>query len=378
MRTLIVEADGASRGNPGAASYGAAVRDADTGELLAEVAEVLGTATNNVAEYRGLLAGLGAAAAIDPAAAVRVRMDSRLVVEQMSGRWQVKHPDLQPLAARARELFPAAQVGYTWVPRSQNKHADRLANEALDAAAKGQVWQSQTPQAAARAAPAAAAAAPAPARVAWSPDLGRPTRLLLLRHGVTPLTLEKRFAGVGDPPLTELGEEQARRAAARLSGDERFGPIDAILASPLRRTLATAAAVARAVGLEVSPDPGFRELDFGSFEGLTFAEAQERHPAELAAFLGSPDVAPPGGEALAAVAARVGRARDALLAARPRQTVLVVTHVTPIKVLVCQALGAPLSAVNRMELGAASLSVVDYYEDGLANVRCVNDVAHLA
>ena len=221
------------------------------------------------------------------------------------------------------------------------------------------------------------APAAAPAGAAWSPHLGRPTRLLLLRHGVTPLTLEKRFAGIGDPPLTALGEEQARRAAERLRADERFGPIDVVLASPLQRTRSTAEAVAKAVGVEVLPEPGFRELDFGRLEGLSFAEANERYPAELAAFLGSPDVAPPGGETLTALAARAGRARDETIAKYPRRTVLVVTHVTPIKALVCQALGAPLSAVNRMELGAASLSVIDFYDDGLANVRCVNDVAHL-
>jgi ribonuclease H / adenosylcobalamin/alpha-ribazole phosphatase len=217
----------------------------------------------------------------------------------------------------------------------------------------------------------------APAKAAWSPHRGRPTRLLLLRHGVTPLTLEKRFAGIGDPPLTPLGEDQARRAAERLRGDERFGPIDVVLASPLQRTRATAEAVAKQVGVEVLAEPGFRELDFGRLEGLSFAEANEQYPAELAAFLGSPDVAPPGGETLTALAGRVGEARDRVLARYPHQTVLVVTHVTPIKALVCQALGAPLAAVNRMELGPASLSVIDFYDDGLASVRCVNDMAHL-
>jgi probable phosphoglycerate mutase len=385
MRTLIVEADGASRGNPGEASYGAVVRDAQTGELLAELAEYLGKATNNVAEYRGLIAGLEAAAALDAEARVDVRMDSKLVVEQMSGRWQVKHPDMKPLAARAREILPPEAVTYQWIPRAQNKHADRLANEALDAEAKGQAWQSKTPlkaadETSALEAPSAAASvssAPAPAKAAWSPHRGRPTRLLLLRHGVTPLTLEKRFAGVGDPALTPEGEEQARRAAERLRADARFGPIDVILASPLRRTLATAGAVAEAVGLQVRPEPGFRELDFGRFEGLSFTEANDQYPAELAAFLGDPGVAPPDGETLTALARRVGRARDQVLADYPRQTVLVATHVTPIKVMVCQALGAPLAAVNRMELGPASLSVIDFYDDGLANVRCVNDVAHL-
>jgi probable phosphoglycerate mutase len=224
---------------------------------------------------------------------------------------------------------------------------------------------------------AGAESAEAPAKAAWAPHRGRPTRLLLLRHGVTPLTLEKRFAGIGDPPLTPLGEEQAARAAERLRDDARFGPIEAVLASPLRRTRSTAEAVAKQVGVEVRSEPGFRELDFGRLEGLSFAEAAERYPAELAAFLGSPDVAPPGGETLTALAGRVGEARDRVLARHPHQTVLVVTHVTPIKALVCQALGAPLSAVNRMELGAASLSVIDFYDDGPANVRCVNDVAHL-
>ena len=86
-RRLTVEADGGSRGNPGVAGYGALVRDTDTAALLAERAEPLGKASNNVAEYRGLIAGLEAAYAIDPSAQVHVRMDSKLVVEQMSGRW---------------------------------------------------------------------------------------------------------------------------------------------------------------------------------------------------------------------------------------------------------------------------------------------------
>ena len=136
-RRLVVEADGGSRGNPGPAGYGAVVRDATTGEVLAEMSESIGRATNNVAEYSGLIAGLRAAAAIARGADVEVRMDSKLVVEQMSGRWQIKHPDMRPLAATARETARAlGRVSYTWVPRSRNAHADRLANQAMDAAAK--------------------------------------------------------------------------------------------------------------------------------------------------------------------------------------------------------------------------------------------------
>jgi ribonuclease H / adenosylcobalamin/alpha-ribazole phosphatase len=134
-RRLVIEADGGSRGNPGAAGYGAVVRDAVTGEVLAEVSEAIGRATNNVAEYSGLVAGLRAAGKLAPGAAAEVRMDSKLVVEQMSGRWQIKHPDLRPLAAQARQAARAlGRVSYTWVPRERNTHADRLANQAMDAA----------------------------------------------------------------------------------------------------------------------------------------------------------------------------------------------------------------------------------------------------
>src|SRR5438105_11582000 len=134
-RRLLIEADGGAGGNPGAAGYGAVVRDAVTGEVLAELSEAIGRATNNVAEYSGLLAGLRAAGRLAPGAAAEVRMDSKLVVEQMSGRWQIKHPGLRGLAAEARQAARAlGRVTYTWVPRERNKHADRLANEAMDAA----------------------------------------------------------------------------------------------------------------------------------------------------------------------------------------------------------------------------------------------------
>ena len=143
-RRLVVEADGGSRGNPGPAGYGALVKDGDTGEVLAEIGEAIGTATNNVAEYRGLLAGLTAAVAIDPDCSIEVRMDSKLVVEQMSGRWQVKHEDMRALVKQARALVPSSQVLYTWVPRARNAHADRLANEAMDDAAAGRPWRGST------------------------------------------------------------------------------------------------------------------------------------------------------------------------------------------------------------------------------------------
>lgn len=135
-RSVIVEADGGARGNPGPAGYGALVKDADTGDVLAERKDALGITTNNVAEYQGLIAGLTAARDVG-ATTVIVRMDSKLVVEQMSGRWQIKHPGLGALANAARGLAAEFDtIGYEWIPREHNSHADRLANEAMDAASR--------------------------------------------------------------------------------------------------------------------------------------------------------------------------------------------------------------------------------------------------
>lgn len=133
VRKLIIQADGGSRGNPGPAAYGAVVSDAETGEVLAEEGLTIGIATNNVAEYSGLIAGLEMVQAIAPDAEVEVRMDSKLVIEQMAGRWKIKHPDMKPLARRAQQLR-GGPVHWTWVPRLENKAADALVNAALDGA----------------------------------------------------------------------------------------------------------------------------------------------------------------------------------------------------------------------------------------------------
>ncbi|MFE9969505.1 bifunctional RNase H/acid phosphatase [Streptomyces hirsutus] len=436
MREFIVEADGGSRGNPGPAGYGAVVSDAATGETLAEAAEYLGATTNNVAEYSGLLAGLRAAHELDPQATVHVRMDSKLVVEQMSGRWKIKHPAMKPLAAEAARVFPPDRVMYEWIPRERNKHADRLANEAMDAGQRGEPWSASASRAAldtpaarpvtpepsgpsgpsepsaggadatvsraeagstpagkaaddVRAAQAVAtpgtetAAARGPAAATtpssgWAPaDMGPPATFVLLRHGETPLTPQKRFSGSGgsDPSLSDAGREQAERAAAALA---RRGTVQAVVASPLARTRETAGIVAARLGLEVSVEEGLRETDFGAWEGLTFAEVRERHPDDLNAWLSSPDAEPTGGgESFADTATRVAATRDKLTAAYAGRTVLLVTHVTPIKTLIRLALGAPPEALFRMELSAASLSAVAYYADGNASVRLFNETSHL-
>ncbi|CAM5317016.1 Bifunctional RNase H/acid phosphatase OS=Streptomyces tendae OX=1932 GN=GUR47_10965 PE=4 SV=1 [Streptomyces tendae] len=388
---------------------------------------------------------------------------------------------MKPLAAEAARVFPPGRVTYEWIPRADNKHADRLANEAMDAGARGEQWspststaelatggatgrtagargsgdrpaaasagaaegtdaesttgvESAVPGAETRgvaapraggvrgigaestvapagtggggggdAAPAgggaavgerlaqaartgaADASADADVRAAkavaspgWGPpDMGAPATFVLLRHGETPLTPQKRFSGSGgsDPSLSPVGREQAEKVAESLA---RRGTIEAIVASPLARTRETAGIVAARLGLEVTVEEGLRETDFGAWEGLTFGEVRERHPADLDAWLASPDAEPTGGgESFAATGARIAATRDKLVAAYAGRTVLLVSHVTPIKTFLRLALGAPPESLFRMELSAASLSAVAYYADGGASVRLFNETSHL-
>ncbi len=380
-RRVQVEADGGSRGNPGPAGYGAVVLDALDGSVLAERAAGLGRVTNNVAGYRGLIAGLTAALELGDVGEVEVRMDSKLVVEQMSGRWQVKHPDMKPLAKQAAALVARLpRVRFTWIPREQNSHADRLANEAMDAAGRGEVWRAGGDTGPADAADtwlAAAAAAPtpqAPNRLSgWQDSPAPPTTTLLLRHGQTVLSVDKRFSGVGDQALTEVGRGQAAASAARLSGSAAT----AVVSSPVVRARETALLVADALGVEVVIEPGLRETDFGDWEGSTFAEVRARWPRELDAWLASTAVAPPYGESFDDTATRVRQARDRVLRDFGGQTVVLVSHVTPIKTLLRFALDAPPSALYRMHLDLCCLSEVQWFADGPAVVRSLNDTWHL-
>ncbi|MDA3649004.1 bifunctional RNase H/acid phosphatase [Saccharopolyspora indica] len=358
---VLVEADGGSRGNPGPAGCGAVVRDAGTGAVLAERSIGLGVTTNNVAEYQGLIAGLRAAAELG-AVEVAVRMDSKLVVEQMAGRWKVKHANLQPLAAEARGLVDGFdRVSFEWIPRAANAHADRLANEAMDEQAGGN-------EQSARIRPSG-----------WLGANGTPTKMLLLRHGQTPLSVERRYSGRGDVALTELGERQVRAAGERLAAmDGVITPdgVAPVIASPLTRTRQTAQAVVDATGGELHFHDGLLETDFGDWEGLSFQEAADQFPNLHGEWLGDPSVVPPGGESLDAVYRRVTAARDDLVARYAGRTIIVVSHVTPIKALLRLGLGVGPEMFYSLHLDLASLSIVEFYPDGNSSVRLVNDISH--
>jgi ribonuclease H / adenosylcobalamin/alpha-ribazole phosphatase len=370
---VIIEADGGARGNPGPAAYGALIRDADTGEVLAERAEHIGATTNNVAEYRGLIAGLELVREHAPDAAVQVRMDSKLVVEQMAGRWKIKNAGLRPLALQARALAPV-DVTWTWVPRADNTAADALVNRCLDdgpgsrinATGAGIETEPEAPPA-------------VQPLVGWRPpDAGTPTALILLRHGVTDHTVGKMFSGSGgaDPQLNAEGRAQAMRAADWLrrwrsvAADVQLNDaIAAVHSSPLRRCRETAEIVGKRLGLNIGVDHDLVETDFGEWDGRTYPEVQERWPDELAAWIGSTAVAPPGGEPIDRVAERAGGALRRLIDKYPGQTVVVVSHVTPMKMILRETLQAPMEVIHHLHIAPASLSIVAWWPDGVSAVK---------
>jgi len=380
---VVVEADGGSRGNPGPAAYGAVLKDALTGTPIAEDGTRIGVATNNVAEYSGLIAGLRLAEEFAPGADVEVRMDSQLVVEQLSGRWKVRHPDLKPLAAEANRLAPFGTT-YTWVPRDQNAYADRLANEALDGLRHGVtvLVGEAAPDAAEEAEETPSAPGEEPKASGYRGVLvpSDRTTLILIRHGVTAHTTEKKFSGglkSSNPGLSDEGRDQVRATAEWLRpiADD----IDLLVASPVRRTHESAEIVAEVLGgRDIVPEPGFAEMEFGIWEGLTFAEVAERHQEDLDAWLGNLDHAPGGGESLRAVEERVLTGLERVLSEQSGKTIAVVSHVTPIKTMVAHALGAPLESVYRLELSPASVTVLSFFRGGregdrpMASLRLFN------
>ncbi|MDR7329818.1 Glucosyl-3-phosphoglycerate phosphatase [Corynebacterium guangdongense] len=372
-----VFADGGSRGNPGVAGSGTAVYDAATGDLLREIVYVVGRkSTNNVAEYHGLLRGLEAAAELG-ASEVYVFLDSKLVVEQMSGRWKIKHPDMQKLAMEARRLAQQFdRVAYTWVPRAQNTVADKLSNDAMDAAASGHepgIVGGASAAELARAdsgAPAGSAATTLftngngdtslqehQATTAWTGATHQPTRLILLRHGQTEMSAAGVYAGLRDVPLTDLGRRQAEAAAEVLVGRG----IDVVVSSPLSRCTQTADAVATRLGLTVEIINDLRECDFGDYEGKTFDEADAMDPAYHQAWVTDSALAAPNGESNEDVNKRVRAVRRQLEKRYPGKTVLVVSHVNPIKSFLRQAFGAGKSFYAKLFLPLAAISVVDLF-----------------
>ena len=362
---VIVEADGGSRGNPGPAGYGTVVWSADHGAVLAESKQAIGRATNNVAEYRGLIAGLEEAAKLG-ATEVDVLMDSKLVVEQMSGRWKVKHPDLAVAASTGHGAVDALRPHHLRVDPAGRRTATptgwptrRWTPPPKSRLPQGRRDQSQTPSSSRgldrcpRRPDPVPVAAPRADRVVHAAAVFRPRQ---------PGADRRRAGARPRPPHSILAQK---------------GGITAVITSPLQRAYDTAATAAKALGLDVTVDDDLIETDFGAWEGLTFDEAAERDPELHRRWLRDTSVKPPDGESFDSVAERVRRAQARIIAEHQGENVLVVSHVTPIKTLLRMALDAGPGLLYRLHLDLASLSIAEFYPDGVASVRLVNQTAYL-
>lgn len=357
-RHFLLTADGGSRGNPGPSGYGAVITE--NGKIIAELYDFLGIATNNFAEYCGLIAGLTAINEIDPTATVEVKMDSKLVVEQMSGRWQIKHADMRKLAQDARAAHNPSLVDYFWIAREENSHADRLANKALDLQEGGgeviQVQQNYLTE-----------------RLL---STEKSTTIILIRHGETVLTPFKKFSGDGplNPELTHIGLEQAEKVAAAVA---LLNP-EVIIASPLKRTTQTAEALSKATGLPITFDPAWIECSFGIWDGLSIDEVKEKYPADYQSWLSSTGFAPPEGESYDNVAIRIDAALSQIAAEYPGQRVAVVAHNGVIKSAVRAVLGAPSESIFHIDVSPCSITTVSIWpSDGLRALRTLNEQSHL-
>ncbi len=388
---LIIEADGGSRGNPGVAGSGAAVLS-ESGELLIEIARFLGIATNNVAEYTALIAGLQEALRLDAGASIHVRMDSKLVIEQMGGGWKIKHPDMISLGAKVQELVRGREVTWQWIPREQNSRADALANKAMDEMAdytaylRSPARDVSTPAAKASSAALTEFNANLPSSVRAPGKVTEPlTTLILVRHGRTALTEAHKISGGDgdDPELSEAGRQDASAVSKLIASFgkpgryEHLAPASAIVSSPMQRTRETAAFIGEAVGLEVETLENLREIGFGDWDGHTSAEVAASEPEVWDAWRGSWTFAPPNGESLETFDKRLQAGREKILREHAGKTVVVVAHVMPIRGFLRWGFAATEASYWRSQVAPCSVTIIRAWGDQAAEVLAVNVTEHL-
>lgn len=395
INRVVIEADGGSRGNPGPAGSGAVLMDLDSGRILAEIAIFIGIATNNVAEYRAVLAAIELANEIAPSAKILVRMDSKLVVEQMSGRWKIKNEGMQDLSSQMIKTIGSRDVTFEWIPREQNSKADSLANEAMDGETSvirkfvGEPGTSTINV-------VTLASKVTAADLEYNPELPSSVRaprnvtkklttLILVRHGRTALTETHKLSGRGgeDPQLSELGREDAKKVAAELlkvgksSGFAKLLAPTAIVSSPIARTRETAQIIGNELGLPVSTEDDIAEIAFGDWDGHTNQEVAATWPEQYNAWRGDVQISPPGGESLAEFDLRVQRGRRKILNDYEGQTVVVVSHVMPIRGFLKAATVADWPIYWRATVAPCSITILRFWGEEAAEISVVNHTTHL-
>jgi probable phosphoglycerate mutase len=329
------------------------------------------------------LNGLVEAFKLNPNAEVLVRMDSKLVVEQMLGNWKIKHPDMKVLAIEVQRLVAGKNVKWQWIPREDNSRADALANEAMDAESDSVRHFTDVEFLSGKELevnPSLPSSVRAPGDVTK-----KLTTLILVRHGRTALTESHQISGGSgdDPHLSELGRADAASVATLISQMGRSGPFShvpkptKILASPMNRTQDTASIIADRLNLKVDTQELLREIDFGLWDGHTNDEVASEWPEEFQAWRGSWELSPPEGESLREFDERIRLAQKSILETLEGESIVVVAHVMPIRGFLSLSLGADYSGYWKPQVAPCSVTIIRHWGENHSELVTANFTAHL-
>lgn len=365
---IFVYADGASRGNPGPASYGVSIVT-EQGEVIAEFGESLGVRTNNYAEYQGVIAALRYLSDT-PHRQITIRMDSKLVIEQLSGRWKVKSEDMRELVAEASQLLGPFQASLEWIPREQNSRADALANQALDGGVPDFT-------------PAHIELAGIQPRSIRAPrQVAEPVTIVLVRHGHTKMTERNLIAGGDgdDPELSELGLRDAGAAAQAIRPLLDFNSLPevaAVIHSPMVRTTQTAMVVANQLSAPMHSDDRLREIGFGSWNGQEMTVITGQNPDFVRSWQGSMSVKPDGGESIDDLTARIKPLIAELAETYNGKTVVLVSHMMPIRTITALSAPGSNSLYWNVNFAPGSVSIIRFFGLNFAEQFNINSCQHL-
>jgi probable phosphoglycerate mutase len=365
---IYIYCDGASRGNPGPASYGVSIVD-ETGQVVAEFGEELGIRTNNYAEYQGVISALRYLSGTDYRD-ITIRMDSKLVIEQLSGRWKVKSPDMRELVAEASRLLGPFNAKLEWIPREQNSRADELANQALDGTVP--VFE-----------PAAIELSGIQPRSIRAPrQTKEPVTLILVRHGHTKMTEKDLIAGGDgdDPELSELGLLDAKAAATAIPALLEFFKLPrptAIYHSPMVRTSQTAEAISRELGLGLIKDERLREIGFGSWNGQEMTTITSENPELVRRWQGSMTQKPDQGESIDDLVKRISPLLEQLTKNHSGESVVVVSHMMPVRTLTALSAKGSDDLYWSTNFSPGSVSIVRFFGMEFAEQFVINSCQHL-
>lgn len=365
---IFLYADGASRGNPGPAAYGVHIVDS-SGVLIADLGEQLGIATNNQAEYSGVIAGLRFLTTTQHRS-VTIRLDSKLVVEQLSGRWKIKNPGMQELAIEAQGLLSAFDAKFEWVPREENTFADANANRALDEGDFSTAADANIDLASIQ-----------PRSIRAPRQYKEPTTIAVVRHGHT-VNTEKNLISGGDgtdPELSGLGLFEAKAAAEQLPillSEFGLPELSRVYHSPMLRTTQTAEAIA-ATKLELTADARLKEIGFGDWEMLEMAQLETDELELVRSWRGSLDVAPPKGESVKDMQARVWSALGEIIEENRGKSVAVATHMMPTRAFAAAAFKGAKNAYFNLNSSPGGISIYRFFDMEFAEVFVLNSCQHL-